>query len=706
MKHLLLWVVLFSSGSVHGQFHHWEALVVPENTWRYHAIASDPGSNWNTLNYNDTNWATGAGGFGYGDNDDGTIISPVAAVFLRIRFDVADRIDIEWLQLYADFDDGFIAYLNGTEIGRVNMNPGPANFQQLANASSEAPGYQGIDPLKIDVTRNLIQTGSNILAIQVHNVDALSSDLTSNFYLLAGVRAGSQVFQPLPAWFEPTAIFSSSDLPIIQIETNGQFIPDEPKIFVDLKVINNGPGARNYLNDLPNDYNGKAGIELRGESSQSFPKKSISVETRTATGLNNNVSLLGLPPENDWVLYAPYTDKTFIRDILAMKMGRDMGHYASRTRFAEVVINGSYEGIYVLMEKIKIDKNRLDINQMDPGEDLTGGYIMRVDKWDNTDYPPFQSIPFPEFPGAPYISFQYYDPAGELLTAAQRDYMQKEISRVASMISGNNFKKHGEVIDIPSFIDFMIVNEVGKNIDGYIFSTYLYKDNDKIDSLLHMGPLWDFNLAFGNVDYLENAQFAPGWMYNDQYRMFWFRRLMADPLFAGKFTCRWLELRQTLFTDAYFNSTIDSLVAVVREATPRNYARWPILGTYVWPNQFVGNTYEEEIAFLKSWLRERLEWMDTNLPGNCELVTAVEEENLEPEIYPNPTEGNITIRSKENFPAGTVLEIYSTQGIRVYREVLQSVKEWNGLLDVPDGLYFIRLTNGKSLRTYSVLITK
>jgi hypothetical protein len=184
----------------------------------------------------------------------------------------------------------------------------------------------------------------------------------------------------------------------------------------------------------------------------------------------------------------------------------------------------------------------------------------------------------------------------------------------------------------------MIVNEVGKNIDGYIFSTYLYKDKDRngAEGKLVMGPLWDFNLAYGNVDYWENAQFAPGWMYNDQYRMFWFRRMMEDPYFAAMFNCRWKELRSTHFSNANMDAMIDNWVALLQESQERNYKRWPILGTYVWPNQFVGQTYEQEINFLKTWTRQRLVWMDVNIPGDCNIITAVNEKPLGIQLFPNP----------------------------------------------------------------------
>ena len=145
--------------------------------------------------------------------------------------------------------------------------------------------------------------------------------------------------------------FSESNLPIVVIKTNGQVILDEPRIVCDMGIIYNGNGVMNNVNDPFNEYDGKISIEYRGSSSQSFPKKPYALETQKANGDNNNVSLLGMPSENDWILYAPYTDKSLMRNVLTFDIGRNMGWYASRTQYCELVIDGDYKGIYVFMEK-------------------------------------------------------------------------------------------------------------------------------------------------------------------------------------------------------------------------------------------------------------------------------------------------------------------------------------------------------------------
>ena len=179
-------------------------------------------------------------------------------------------------------------------------------------------------------------------------------------------------------------LLTSSNLPVIVINTGGQTIPDEPKITADMGIINNGAGVRNNLSDPFNHYNGKIGIEIRGQSSQMFPMKSYSIELRDIAGNSQDKSLFGLPKESDWVLYAPYNDKTLMHNFLAYTMAREMGHWSANCRYVEVVIDGDYKGIYVFMEKIKRNSGRVNIPKMNTtdiaGDPVTGGYLFSIDK--------------------------------------------------------------------------------------------------------------------------------------------------------------------------------------------------------------------------------------------------------------------------------------------------------------------------------------
>jgi len=156
----------------------------------------------------------------------------------------------------------------------------------------------------------------------------------------------------------------SSKLPLVFIDTNGRQIPDEPKILVDMGIVWNGQGKENHTSDDFNHYFGKVGIEIRGSSSQMFPKKSYGFETSNQAGEDVDFQILGLPEEEDWILYAPYSDKTLIRNVLTFSLAKPLGHYTSRCRFVELFLNEEYQGIYVLMEKIKREDTRVDIAKL------------------------------------------------------------------------------------------------------------------------------------------------------------------------------------------------------------------------------------------------------------------------------------------------------------------------------------------------------
>jgi CotH kinase protein/Concanavalin A-like lectin/glucanases superfamily/Secretion system C-terminal sorting domain len=418
--------------------------------------------------------------------------------------------------------------------------------------------------------------------------------------------------------------FTSSNLPIIIISTNGQEIVDSPRINAQMRIIDNGDGVRNYITDTQNNYNGRISIEIRGATSQSFPKKQYSFETQDSTGENNNVSLLGMPDENDWILHAPYSDKSLIRNSIQYYLSNKIGRYASRTKFCEVILNDEYIGIYVLMEKIKRDKNRVDISKLkladNAGDSLTGGYIIKIDK-DVGDKTSGWRSSFPkELQSDERIYFQYQYPSEEDITTPQTVYIQQFISDFEASLKGENYNDlnigYHKYIDANSFADYFLLSEFSKNVDSYRLSTYLYKDRDDKIGKLTMGPIWDYNIAFGNVNY-DIGPSPIGW-YKDTYYggnyaiPFWWDRLFSDSTFVKIVRNRWEELRTDIYSLQSINNTIDSLTVLLNESKKRNFDKWPILGVHVWPNSFVGNTHKDEINYLKNWISDRVAWMDNN----------------------------------------------------------------------------------------------
>jgi hypothetical protein len=423
-----------------------------------------------------------------------------------------------------------------------------------------------------------------------------------------------------------------STLPIIIIETE-QNIPDEPKIGGFMRAIDNGPGETNHESDSANNYYGYIGIEIRGQSTQLYPKKSYSVETRDALGENRNVSLLGLPVENDWVLYAPYSDKSMLRNYISFYIGRQLRNYASRTRFCEVIVNGDYKGLYILMEKIKKDNNRVNIADLNPldlsGDELTGGYIIRVDKLDG-DFvfgnDGWKSYPDPPYPDAMNIIFQYFHPKADDMHPIQKNYIRSFVTDFENNLTSPAFANpntgYNSYINTTSFVDQMLLNEISKEVDKYRYSTYFYKEKITDGGKLFAGPPWDFNFGYSNVDYWPEGNDYTGWLHElvEPYEwgiMFWWKRLMESTYFRNLAYNRWFQLREDLISNAVLECQIDSIYNLLNYGSQeRNYERWPILGTYVWPNyDWQNNDYTAEVTYFRNWLFDRLQWIDENIEG-------------------------------------------------------------------------------------------
>jgi hypothetical protein len=422
---------------------------------------------------------------------------------------------------------------------------------------------------------------------------------------------------------------TESNLPVVIINTEGTDIPEDDKITAWMGIIYNGENRSNSVNDDYNNYDGYIGIEVRGSSSLNFPKKQYSIETRDSLGNNLNVSIMGLPEENDWILYAPYSDKSLIRNALAYHLSRQMGNYASRSRFCEVILNGNYQGIYVLLEKVKRDKHRVDLHRLreidNEGEELTGGYLIQIDRADSEGW-------YSEFP-PPYaedkrIFYQYVYPDADDITYEQAEYIKNYFHEFEVLMDTDEFNDVMEgyynTVDIYTLIDYILINELSKNVDAHRLSTFITKTKSLLTGKLKFGPIWDYNLAFGNVDYYLGED-TSGWylkIYSDDERQppFWMRKFLNDPLFMNMMSARWDGLRKSVLSDDKITEYIDSLTTLLDTPKERNFQRWNILGQYVWPNPVVHDTYEGEIGYLKNWINERIGWLDSQLSGNFTRV--------------------------------------------------------------------------------------
>lgn len=627
-----------------------DIILIPENSPKAVLVPkSDISSNWkDNISFDDSAWRLcmgRPGGVGYeegsgyenlitldvGDDmyEDGN--NPNSSCLIRIKFQVSssDLATFKTMTLSMRFDDGFAAYLNGTKISETNV-PDPLVWNSGAPDAIESEGQVHFN---VGQYLNKLIAGENLLAIHGVNNGTSSSD----FLINAKLSAGDQQVN----------VFTSSNLPIIVINTNGQTIRDETRIQADMGIIYNENGQRNNITDPFNHYDGKIGIEYRGSTSQSFPKKPYRIETTDAEGNNNNVSLFGMPEENDWVLHNPYSDKSLIRNVMALKISNDIGRYASKTQLCELVLNGDYQGVYVFMEKVKRDKGRVDIARLDvddvAGDSLTGGYIIKVDKLDGEQVSGWDGV---------NVFYQYHYPKPDEILPEQKAYIKYFMDRFEHIMQTGQFDSptlgYPRYIDMETLVDHFIINEVTRNIDAYRLSAYMYKDRDDNDPLLKIGPVWDFNLSFGNADYFDGWK-TDGWNLDllivvtahEFTPPFWWGVIRETDDFKGRVYKRWKELRQgALRTDVLVNY-IGSLADTLEEAQIRNFQKWEVLGQYVWPNWFVANTYEEEIEFMQDWLTNRLLWLDEAIEEYDPLAVDAEKVNAPLEYalsqnYPNP----------------------------------------------------------------------
>lgn len=411
---------------------------------------------------------------------------------------------------------------------------------------------------------------------------------------------------------------TDSNLPIVIIAIDGNGgIPDEPKVKGNMKIIYSGEGQRNAVSETdPNkiNYNGRIAIEVRGSSSQALEKKQYGLTTLQADNTsNNNVSLLGMPPENDWILSGLAFDASFMRDYMAFTLSRSIGQYASRTQYCELIINGNYRGIYMLVEKIKVDDNRVDINKIKIADnfmpDVSGGYITKSDKIAGVDVSAWR------MDGTDFV---HEFPKISDITYHQNSYIQSVFLKL-STTAGNASTTTGfpSVIDVPSFLDFTLINELGSNVDAYQFSTYFHKDKN---AKLRAGPIWDSNLTYGYdlIHWGYNRSLPYVWQFDNGDNTgpnFW-RNLFNNPTYRCYLAKRWNELTQPgkPFSQESLFALIDETAAKLAEASVREHARWDNeVYSWVYVNQGLDASLTGQVNVIKSFITQRLTWMTANL---------------------------------------------------------------------------------------------
>lgn len=423
-----------------------------------------------------------------------------------------------------------------------------------------------------------------------------------------------------------------SNLPIVVVSTDSD-IREDRRVDGHMGIIWNKGYEKNAVSEAYNDYDGHIAIEYRGHSSLEFPKKSYRLETQYQNGMNLNARILDMPADDDWILYAPYSDKTLMRNFLVYTLAAEINDYAPRVRFCELIVNDEYKGVYVMTEKIKENNDRVDIAELTAQHtaepEITGGYIFRKDWTESSD-------------NLLYLNYSQSDliinePRQEEITARQQSWLTGHLNAFDEQLHTTG--EYANYVDVTSFAENFILVELAKNIDGYRLSTYFHKDRgEKIKA----GPVWDYNLSLGNADYNDGWD-PTGWYYPliTDHQLFWFKEMIADTSFMDSTITRWKQLRKGPLSLDHIYSLVDHWSGQLEEAQTRNFSKYDILGRYVWPNpgypesgsygyssptSGAPKTWEGEVAVMKDFIRKRLEWMDEQF-GSTRLRAQVKVDN-------------------------------------------------------------------------------
>jgi hypothetical protein len=511
---------------------------------------------------------------------------------------------------------------------------------------------------------------------------------------------------------------TSTNLPIVVINTNGNTIADEPKAMVDFGIIYNGVGMLNHPTDPWNHYGSHAMIEYRGCSSQNFPQRSYAFKTVDAAGNTIDTPILGMPTEHDWCLVNTYNDKSLMRNAMTYELCNRMGFYASRTRFCEVMLDGQYMGVYILAEKIKRDHDRVDIAKLLPqdiaGDELTGGYIIKIDRMSGGFSGSWQSQYLPDSgTGNIPLTFQYDYPKVLDMGFEQQLYIQGYVDSFEDALHSVNFTDtnvgYKHYADINSFIDNFIIHEMSKNGDGLRVSYYMNKDKQSNGGKLKSGPVWDYDLAWHNADPCENSE-DTGWGYmighvcdlSPEPVPGWWSIMLKDTTYANALKCRWEDLRSNVLTNQHIFGYIDSTVAYLADAEARHSALYPIFGIYMGlgPPSPIANTYAEEITYLKNWITQRTAWLDVHMPGTCNpLPTGINIISAKASfsVYPNPCFNEINFDHSSSKGGTLQIDMYSSLGQKVYSSG-KRVKAGDNKIyleidpQLPSGTYLVRVS--------------
>ncbi len=420
-----------------------------------------------------------------------------------------------------------------------------------------------------------------------------------------------------------------SHLPIVSVETAGKQIPGdktdnddmfnesiysdtqngEPMEMVTFKVFDN-PDGNNHPTDIPS-VSTQTLIRKRGHMSRGFEKAQYALKFIDDSGLDNDISVMGMSAHNEWVLYGPYLDKSLIRNYLLYNISGEIMDYSPNVRYCELFLDGDYRGLYLMCESITSgDGTRLDLTVTEKGNKVTG-YLLKFDRASESNLPLTREIyTMSERQGYGYSDITIDYPGKNNLTEEMAKQIELEVSAFDKAIYSYDYdsEKYGykTYINMDSFVDYFIINEFSKNLDAGAYSTYMYKRPGEKYKMC----VWDFNSSCDN--YPDNWTGFGGFSLNDKL---YFVSLCRDKDFVEAVIRRYYELRKTFLNEKYLLNYIDETVNFLGDAAKRNEDRWQayIKSDTLAPNTRNAYTYGQAVKQLKSWIVNRGIWLDKNI---------------------------------------------------------------------------------------------
>ena len=418
-------------------------------------------------------------------------------------------------------------------------------------------------------------------SIQINDVEQENGITRNNFTDIVNVKVLNKDGDSVTYQINLTKF---TGLPIVYIQTDGSVQIDSKDDYVlgDTNI----DGGRDYEN-FPS---APMKIRGRGNSTWQFPKKPFQMK------LDDKAEFLGMPNDKKWLFLAEYADKTMLRNTIAFEMGYISNlDWTPKAKFAEVYINGDYNGTYNITQKVEESDNRVAIGDT--------GYLLELDQLERLDSDDvyFESAVTERF--IINIKEPNLDAGSDEFT-----YIENLITNFENNLFSQNFADEAtgyrQYIDMDSFIDWFLISEITKNVDSMFFSSIFL--NVMPGEKIKMGPLWDFDLSFGNVDYAD-SRYPEGWWvkYNP-----WYERLFEDPAFVEAVRNRFEYFNNNR---DYILNKIDTYAEKLKWAQEENDDKWQTIGVYVWPNPVIFDTYQEEVDHMKAWYETRMDWLESAL---------------------------------------------------------------------------------------------